>query len=256
MPERLVISFSLAHLSDLHVTPMRVDSLGEFANKRALGWLSWLRKRRYEHRPEILEGLVADLARQGADHVAITGDLTNVGLPSEVEAAVPWLETLGGPTRVSLVPGNHDAYAAPVEPGGFAAWTDYMTEPDGRMDDPHYRFPCVRRVGPLALIGLCSAVPTSIRLATGRLGDEQLARLGPCLEALGREGLCRVVLIHHPPVPAGQAPRRRLTDAGALRELLAGCGAELVLHGHTHRPSIERIEGPAAPIPVVGVASS
>lgn len=199
---------------------------------------------------------MADLARQEADHVALTGDLTNVGLPGEIEAAVPWLEALGGPDHVSLVPGNHDAYAAPIEPRGFAAWTDYMVEPGIEADASGYRFPYVRRAGPLALIGLCSALPTAIGLASGRLGAEQRARLGARLDALAQERCCRVVLIHHPPVPAGQAARRRLTDAVALRELLARHGAELVLHGHTHRPSLERIEGPVGPIPVVGVASA
>ena len=255
-PEPGQISFTLAHLSDLHVTPIRGGSLWDFANKRALGRLSWLRKRRHEHRPEILGGLLADLDRQGPDHVALTGDLTNVGLRSEIEAALPWLRALGGPSRVSLVPGNHDAYAAPVEPRGFAPWNDYMGEPGIEIDASRYRFPYVRRAGPIALIGLSSAIPTPVGLASGRLGSEQLEDLEARLEALGREPCCRVVLIHHPPVGAGQAPRRRLTDAPALRAVLARQGAELILHGHIHRPSVERIEGPAGPIPVVGVASS
>ena len=69
-------------------------------------------------------------------------------------------------------------------------------------------FPFVRRRGPMALIGLstrCRPLPLA---ATGRLSDDQLARLGGMLSALARERLFRVVLIHHPPV------RRRDTTSG------------------------------------------
>jgi len=227
------------------------------ANKRALGWLSWRRRRRHEHRAEILDALLADLAAQPVDHVAVTGDLTNVGLADEIDAAVPWLERLGGPRRVSIVPGNHDAYAAAVTPARFAAWHPYFCA-DDRADetDGPLRFPHVRRAGPVAFVGCSSAVPTAPGLATGALGAAQLERIDATLAELGRAGTCRVVLVHHPPVPAGQSRRRRLSDAAALREVLARRGAELVLHGHTHRASFERVAGPDGAIPVVGVPSS
>jgi 3',5'-cyclic AMP phosphodiesterase CpdA len=224
-----------------------------------LGWLSWRRRRRHEHRPEILEALLGDLKAQAPDHVAVTGDLTNVGLPGEITDAVPWLERLGGPSQVSLVPGNHDAYAAPIAPDRFVGWAPYWRGegPGSGEEDPGGEaFPYVRRAGAVALVGLCSAVPTAPGLASGRLGEAQLARLEPLLERLAGEPCCRVVLVHHPPVPAGQSPRRRLSDAPALREILARAGAELVLHGHTHRASFETLPGPGGPIPVVGVSSS
>ncbi|HKJ24013.1 MAG TPA: metallophosphoesterase [Myxococcota bacterium] len=257
----VIIDLTLAHLSDLHVTPIRVRRLGELANKRALGWLSWRRRRRHEHRAEILDALLDDLATAAPDHVAITGDLTNVGLPEEIEAAVAWLERMGGPGRVSLVPGNHDAYAAAVERERFAAWLPYLQAPDGagaaaRAAEGELRFPWVKRVGGLALVGLSSAVPTLPGLASGALGAAQLARLDETLAALARERVGRVILVHHPPVPAGQSRRRQLSDAAALRAVLARHGADLVIHGHTHRTSLEHVAGPDGPIPVVGVPSS
>ena len=257
--ERGPISFTLAHLSDLHVTPIRVRRFSDLANKRVLGWLSWLRKRRHEHRGEILEALLQDLDGTAPDHVAVTGDLTNVGLAEEIAEAVPWLERLGGPEHVSIVPGNHDAYAAPVGADRFAQWAPYLS-PKQASSTPEGEdglvFPYLRRTGPLALIGLCSAVPTAPGLAVGRLDAGQLDRLGTLLAETRDTAACRVVLIHHPPVPAGQSGRRRLEDAGALRETLARHGAELVLHGHTHRTSFEQVDGPERPIPVVGVPSS
>lgn len=199
------------------------------------------------------------------DHVAVTGDLTNVGLPDELDAAADWLRRLGGPTRVSVIPGNHDAYAAPVEPRAFARWAPYL-EPndlgDGASTSDHparqgaFQFPYLRTVGPVALIGLSSAHPTPPLWATGRLGDAQRARLDVLLGELGGGARCRVVLVHHPPVAAGQSERRRLLDAAELRAILARHGAELVLHGHTHRASFERIDGPHGEIPVIGVPSS
>jgi hypothetical protein len=38
--------------------------------------------------------------------------------------------------------------------------------------------------------------------------------------------------------------------------VIARHGAELVLHGHNHKPSVAYIAGPAGPTPVVGVASA
>src|SRR5262249_61279914 len=51
---------------------------------------------------------------------------------------------------------------------------------------------------------------------------------------LGREGLFRVVLIHHPPVSRLPQHFKRLIDAAPLRRVIAAHGAELVLHGHAH----------------------
>ena len=81
-------------------------------------------------------------------------------------------------------------------------------------DDGAVGFPYLRRRGPLALIGLSTAVPTPPFMATGRLGEAQLARLAETLVALAREKLFRVVLIHHPPVSEAKR-HKRLTDAGA-----------------------------------------
>ncbi|NNL65314.1 MAG: metallophosphoesterase [Myxococcales bacterium] len=251
------IEATLAHLSDLHVTPIRVRGLGDVANKRVLGWLSWLRRRRHEHRSEILDALLEDLERTAPDHVAVTGDLTNVGLADEIEGAVPWLARMGGPERVSIVPGNHDAYAAPVDAARFASWAPYLRGDADEADE--LRFPSVKRVAGLTLIGLSSARPTPPGFATGALGDAQLARLDALLatpEVGGPDSGPRVVLIHHPPVPAGQSARRRLSDGEALREVFARHGVELVIHGHTHRTSFESVAGPNGPIPVIGVPSS
>lgn len=243
--------FLLGHLSDLHVTRPAPPAPREIAAKRALGWLSWAASRRHEHRAAVLEALIEDLGRTGVDHVAVTGDLTHLGLRAEIAQAVAWLERLGGPERVSLVPGNHDAYARGRYPEAWAPWAPYM-----RSQVPEAEpFPWVRRCGPVGLVGLSSAHPTPLLRATGSIGA-QCDRLAQRLRDLGREGRSRVVLIHHPPHAGAVAPRRALVDAARLGAVLAREGAELVLHGHVHRAGFGHLPGPQGPIPVVGVASA
>lgn len=240
--------FKLAHLSDPHLALPRPNPL-ELFSKRGLGYINWLRKRRSIHRPEVLAALVADLKAQSSDHVAVTGDLVNLSLTNEFGPARAWLETLGGSHDVTAIPGNHDAYVRAVATSAAAEWADHM-----RGDDAE-GFPFVRRRGPLALIGLSTALPTLPLAATGTLHGDQLARLGDILSRLERENAFRVVLIHHPPTE-GAHHFRRLTNAGPVREILQRHGAELVLHGHHHEASLNFIPGPRSPIAVAGVPSA
>jgi len=106
-----------------------------------------------------------------------------------------------------------------------------------------------------ALIGLSTSLPTLPLAATGRLHGDQLVRLGELLAKLKREQMFRIVMIHHPPVE-GAHYFRRLTNAGALRDVLAEHGAELVLHGHHHEASLHWLPGTPLRIPVVGVPSA
>jgi 3',5'-cyclic AMP phosphodiesterase CpdA len=232
--------------------------------KRFLGWLSWTLRRRHTHRPEVLEALFDDLHRQHPDHVAVTGDLTNVALDNEFVRASAWLHELGEPDFVSIVPGNHDAYVR-VEPArSWDLWAPYLVSDDaiepGAGDAARApvrdEFPTLRRRGDVALVGLCSAVPSLPFLATGRLGRGQLERLDGLLARLGDEGACRVVLIHHPPTDRHTSARRRLTDFAALGEVIRRRGAELVLHGHVHRRIVDSMPGPDGPVPVVSVSSA
>ena len=118
-------------------------------------------------------------------------------------------------------------------------------------------FPYLRRRGPLAIVGTSSACPTPPFSAAGALGDEQLARTESLLRRLGDEGLCRVVLIHHPPLPGTASRRKQLRDSQKFRDVLARTGAELVLHGHTHLSTLAHVAGPQnVKIPVVGVAAA
>jgi 3',5'-cyclic AMP phosphodiesterase CpdA len=250
--------FRVGHLSDLHATPVRIRSLRELAGKRLLGWLSWHVRRSRVHRPDVLEALIADLARVAPDQVVVTGDLTNVACEQEFVAAREWLHRIGEPDRVSIVPGNHDAYVRIPRAASWDHWSEFLRSDPGSPADAEGDggFPTLRVRGAVAFIGLSSARPSAPGLATGSLGERQLARLERLLTDLRDSKLCRILLIHHPPTPGAVSSRRALTDAGPLREVLRRTGVDLVLHGHGHRTLIGALEGPAGPIPAVGVRSS
>jgi 3',5'-cyclic AMP phosphodiesterase CpdA len=244
--------YVLAHLSDPHLAPLPAPRIRELAGKRVLGYLHWRRRRHRIHRREQVDLLVRDLKAQTPDHVAVTGDLVNIALDAEFPQARAWLDDLGAPRDVTLVPGNHDAYVRPALAAHATHWQEFMRgdEPAATMSG----FPFVRRRGPLALIGLSSAVPTAPFMATGSLGRDQIARLAGVLDRLA--GSFRVVLVHHPPGRTRSGRFKRLTDAAALRETLARSGAELVLHGHDHVHALDWLEGPGGAIPALGVPSA
>jgi len=244
--------FVLAHISDPHLAPLPRPHWSELIGKRATGFVNWNRKRRLIHRADVLARVTAHLRASDPDHIAVTGDLVNISGIDEYAPARAWLESLGKRPRITLVPGNHDAYVRGADAHFRSHWGQFMRDDDISK----FGFPFVRRRGPVALIGLSSAVPTAPFLATGRLGREQIGRLAELLDECGRQEYFRVVLVHHPPRSSLRRHFKRLLDAPRFRAVLARHGAELVLHGHDHVHSLTHLQGPVAPIPAVGVPSA
>jgi len=241
-----------AHISDPHLTTLEGARGRQLLNKRLLGYLSWRRKRRYQHQREILTALQHDLQSRPVEQLLVTGDLTHIGLPQEFAQARAWLQQLGGPRQVALVPGNHDALIKASWQDTFALWDDYLAS-----DEPVTpRFPSLRVRGAVAYIGLSSACPTPPFMATGTVGKEQLERLPRLLEATRRQGLFRVIYLHHSPLTGTEKWRKRLTDAAALEALIEAHGAELVLHGHGHRAHYRELETRHGSVPVLAVPSA
>ena len=243
--------FTLAHLSDPHLAPLPAPSWRELIGKRATGYVNWQRNRRFIHDATVLARIAADIKTQAADHIAVTGDIANIGLAAEFSRGRDWLEDLGSAPDVTFVPGNHDIYVR--ESAGFAArqWGAYMCDDDGVGG-----FPFVRRRGNVVLIGLSSGVPTAPFLATGWLGATQSAELAITLNKLRNEDVFRVVLVHHPPVSKA-AQQNLLMDARILLRVIATHGADLLLHGHDHIHMINWLEGPnGTRVPAVGVPSA
>jgi 3',5'-cyclic AMP phosphodiesterase CpdA len=247
----VMAAFTLAHLSDPHLGPLPTARLRDLAGKRAFGYLNWTRNRHKFHRRDVLDALVSDMQAQAPDHIAITGDLVNLALEAEFAPSQAWLESVGAPDRVTVIPGNHDAYVRATRHRHAEAWGHYFDGDDRRDGVP---FPSLRRRGPLALISVSSAVPTPPLMATGRLGRTQLDALEVVLAGLSAEQAFRVLLIHHPLHSDSRV--KRLTDSSKLLPLLKQYGVELILHGHDHVHSTIWIDGPDSAIPVIGVPSA
>lgn len=245
--------FTIAHFTDAHLPLHGRFRAAELCGKRTLSALNWARKRRQLHRREVADALRADILACRPGHVVMTGDVVNFGLEREFTAAAAWLGGCGPDGEVSFVPGNHEALTRGAEAAGAAAFRAF-TSSDDDVDDPE-AWPWMRVRGPVALIGVSTAIPTPPLFAQGEAGPAQVAALRRRLRAARERGLCRIVLIHHPPTEMSR-PRKALRDRKAVAAVIAEEGAELILHGHNHRNQLSWIEGAAARIPVLGAPSA
>jgi 3',5'-cyclic AMP phosphodiesterase CpdA len=250
--------FRLAHLTDLHLAPLPSFPTRALASRRLLGWLSWQQRRHRVHRKEVLDALIEDVHAEAPDHVVVTGDLVNLALPVEFVQAGIWLERLGAPEWITAIPGNHDAYVPLPWLGAWSHVGPWMRgdEDEAAAEAVAGTFPFLRRRGPLALIGLSTAVANTPTFAQGRLGRPQLEALRDLLEDVAAPDVCRVVLLHHPPVDDMTHARRRLIDSRALQKVIGEVGAELVLCGHNHVFQFREIAGPDGPVPVFAAPSA
>jgi len=252
--------FRLAHLSDIHLSPLVGARWRSLANKRVFGYINWQRNRHKVHKRDRLDVLLHDIKLHEPDHVVVTGDLVNLGLPEEFIAAQDWLEDLGTPDFVSVVPGNHDAYVKMRIDPGFERWRPYMTSNAGGQaisgGADARGFPFVKRYGDVALIGLSSAVPTMPFIAAGRLGKDQIAYVENILGDASCADLCKIIAIHHPPIVSRSNWYHGLKDAKAFGGLAKKYGMDLILHGHWHSQSTNFIDGRHGHIPIIGVPSA
>jgi 3',5'-cyclic AMP phosphodiesterase CpdA len=248
--------FRLAHISDVHLGPLPGVTYRDLASKRVIGYVNWQRNRRRHMHDTVIDTLLADLKAQAPDHLAVTGDLVNLALDSEIEMARLWLESLGSPRDVSVVPGNHDAYV----PGAFdracRAWAPWMRGDGAEGPVDRRSFPYLRVRDNVALIGVTTARATAPFMANGFFRERQARRLAALLDETRGRGLCRVVMIHHPPVRGAVSAHKRLFGISRFQKVVSRHGADLVLHGHSHEPTLNWIGYWGRRIPLVGVAAA
>ncbi|MFK7791491.1 MAG: metallophosphoesterase [Devosiaceae bacterium] len=247
------MTFRIAHISDCHLGPLPQARRRELASKRILGYLNWQRNRGKVFAPAITDTLIADLQDQSPNHIAVTGDLVNIGLEQEFENAGRFLASLGNAADVTAIPGNHDAYV----PGALDRF-DLHCAPnltsDNTPETAPNPYPVVRQRGPATIIGLSTARASGPFMATGAVDRRQRDRMAAELNSAA--GMFRIVLIHHPPFEKAGPHFKRLVGAKRVRDIWQEHGAELILHGHTHLPTRRSVPGPMGEIPVFGVASS
>jgi 3',5'-cyclic AMP phosphodiesterase CpdA len=256
----------IAHISDLHLLALSGATPLRLMNKRITGFLNLKLRRAHEHQAYALCAVAHALReRSDIDHLVITGDLTNLSLDSEFDAARAFLkdELALDPSRVSIIPGNHDAYTR----GAYRShrferyFAEYISTEllngSAIVDAPP--FPFVRLRGEAAIIGLSSAVPRPPMMASGKIGRLQLLALHALLAHREVKSRTPVILVHHPwhapPNPA-KAALNGLEDADELLRVLDELPRGLLLHGHQHRRVHRTIATARGHIDAIGATSA
>ena len=253
----------IAHVSDLHVlSPHGVEWRRILFNKRVTGYANLVRQRGRVYRREYLAAVLSAAAAQ-ADHLVVTGDITNLSLEKEFDEARALLDGAARTIEVTVVPGNHDVYLPHIHderrfPRHFGHFLR-SDLPSLARDLPAGPFPCVKLRGPAAIVALSSAVPRPPFVASGRVGPAQLEALE---EVLAHPEVARrtaVVLIHHPPVDRRirlAQLRDGLVDAEEVRRVLSRLARGLVLYGHFHVRARHRLPTAAGVLDVIGASGA
>lgn len=249
----------LAHVSDLHLLDLHGVSYKRFLNRRMLGGLNLLLRRAREYRPEILETLVDDLIKEEVDHVAISGDLSNLALEPEFERVFHLLKLIGGWDRVSVVPGNHDYYTFhAADARKFEKYFyPFMFKRDFSDLDVDL-YPYTKQIGDVLLIGINSATRTMPLMHYGTVGQRQLDLVEKVLARPEATGSMTVLLLHHTmhrrdmitESTAGLLGRDRLWEVADRHKV------DLILHGHDHRGRLWKREHEGHSTQVVCCGSS
>jgi 3',5'-cyclic AMP phosphodiesterase CpdA len=255
----------IAHFSDLHLLSLEGVTLGRFLNKRLTGWAMLRFHRKSVHKPQAVRAVADEVKRARIDHVTITGDLTNLALEPEFDLVRRFLEHDLGLDRdqVSVVPGNHDVYTrgSAVKRRFEQYCADWIKSdlPDFGVEHHGAKYPYVKLRGPVAVIGMSTAVPRGPLMAAGQFGSAQIDQLEKLLEHDEVRSRTKVILQHH---PAHNLRNRVLAyleglhDSEDMVKRLAKLEHGLVLHGHSHIRVRRTIETEVGRIDVVGATSA
>lgn len=215
----------IAHLSDLHILEEEIRGRRGQARFR-VNYLSLRRPLDFEDRRE--RALVALRAAKAAgfDHLLVTGDLTEDGQLEQYAAVREILEDSGiEPERVTLLPGNHDAYG----PG----WREALAGPLDRWAARGVPGAVTRLPG-VTIVSGSTAVPQSFLKSSGRIDDDQL-RVVAEAAAKVPHGEALVLAQHHPPYKVMYHWAHGLLNHEDVWALLRAHPHLHVLHGHIHR---------------------
>lgn len=233
----------IAHLSDLHLLEANhAERRG--LTRRRLAYLSAGRPHDAADRRRRALAALRAARESGADHVVVTGDLTEDGIDAQYEVLAEVLaESRLSPSRVTLLPGNHDVYDTR---DAFAR----------ALSGPLAAFAATSRIGvPLSLrdaviLPVSTAIAQSYHLSAGSLGEPEIAATNAFAESTRRSGQTVILAMHHP-------PNRRMNpvmqwfdgfrDHVALGALLEAHDHVHVLHGHAHELSDRGVRAGATP---------
>lgn len=218
----------LAHLSDLHLLENGHERRTGAARAR-LAYLSFGRPVDAERRRRRVSRALE--AARAADHVILTGDLTEDGLDAQFEVLA---ELLAGsridPSRVTVLPGNHDAYT------DGAAFERALSGPLRPWAETSFPGVAIRLRGAV-LVGISSSIHQPVTRSTGAIAERELDVARAHARATRGRDEALVLAVHHPPRRHVLPPMQwidGLRDHAELTELLLDHDHAHVLHGHTH----------------------
>jgi 3',5'-cyclic AMP phosphodiesterase CpdA len=224
----------IAHLSDVHILDAR-------AGARAAGYrvatrlVSMGRIVDPRVRARRLAGGLAAARAAGADHVVISGDLTEVGEQVEFEHFAEVLHDAGlAEGSVTLVPGNHDAYTSKdgwrrAVAGPLARFASASAAEPGKVVDR----------GSVAFLPIDTSCFSSIAWSGGVFTRQVAELVDRRLADPALRDRAVVLVVHHPPFHPHALPFVRWIDglrgAAEVLQLLARHPRLQLLHGHLHR---------------------
>jgi predicted MPP superfamily phosphohydrolase len=223
--EELVMRISrIAHFSDLHMLArrpgktrlgVRILSFG-----RPLDLLARVRKVK----------MALDAARRAcADHIVVSGDLTESGSMDEFESLAEVLDGEINPDRITLVPGNHDAYESKdawkkALEGPLRAYARTSATEPGKMLE----------LEGLSLLPLDVTCHQPITRSAGHLEDDAADVVARRLH----DSKSPVAIVqHHPPFAHAMGAWQWVDGLRGHKRLMAMLEAHPeahVLHGHLH----------------------
>jgi 3',5'-cyclic-AMP phosphodiesterase len=222
----------IAHISDAHVLDPRPSRTRPGWSMRTR-FLSFGRPLDAVGRQRKLRRAIDGARRIGANHLVISGDLTEIGAPGEYETLAEVLHDSGlPPERVTLVPGNHDLYSQAdgwrwALEGPLSDYAATSAGAPGKIVD----------IGAAAIMPIDATFHQPVTRSAGCMADEtlELVQKRAADAALASRPL--VVVQHHPPFERTTRALHwldGLVGAARMMHVLETFRNLVVLHGHLH----------------------
>jgi Icc protein len=222
----------IVHLSDAHVLDPRPSRTRSGWSMR-VRFLSFGRPLDALGRQRKLRRSLQTARRVGANHVVLSGDLTEIGTPGEFETLAELLHDSGIPSdRISLVPGNHDLYTSAdawrwALAGPLAAFARTSADRPGKMLD----------VGGATLMPIDATFHQPVTRSAGVVAPEVLESIERRAADPAFAGRPLVLVQHHPPFVRKTKAWHwvdGLMGATRMMHLMETFRHLFVMHGHLH----------------------
>jgi 3',5'-cyclic AMP phosphodiesterase CpdA len=223
----------IAHLSDLHLLEtehQRRDAAGRFR----LSFLSFFRRLDQEERRARVRNALLAYKASGAEHLVVTGDLTEDGTDAQFEVLAEVLaDSDVDPNEVTLAPGNHDGYCD-------AAAFDRALGGPLRAFAPTSRPGAITVLDDVVIVPVSTVIKQPISRSAGLIAHENLHWVDCLATRMHGKGRALAMAQHHPPFGHAMAAVNwidGLQNHDSAVGLLQRHPELHVLHGHRHRSS-------------------